>query len=148
MQLLFLFALCLDKLDCKANENEQNDGEHINDNSHGDKPASKPSKLDASKNESSSDDDEIVGLDGDYSHSVSDKNFEIANVTTTCVDLDDLNNNGTCEAKPFESTDRPIHGHPDLECDKPARLSMEADSKETHSPLKLGNIHTFTMLGY
>ena len=69
MQLLLLFALCFDKLDCKADENEQNDGEHINDNSHGDKPASKPSKLDASKNESSND-DEIVGLDGDYSQCV------------------------------------------------------------------------------
>jgi len=64
----------------------------------------------------------------------------MANVTTACVDLDDLNNNVTCEAGSFETANRPIHGYSDLECDKPANSPMEVDSKETGSPLNIGNI--------
>ena len=134
---------CLDESNCKASED---DDEHIKDKPYEDKPSSKPSKLDASENEPS-DDDEVVGLDGNnYSLSVSDGKFEMVNVTTASVDL---NNNAACEAGSFETTDRPIHGHSDVECDKPSRLPMEADSKETDSPLNLGKICIFNiMLGH
>jgi len=134
---------CLDESDCEANEDKHNDDEKIKDKLYGDKPSSKPSKLDACENEPS-DDDEIVGLDSsDYSH-------ETANVTAACVDLDDFKNNAVYEAGSFETTDRPIDGHSDVDYDKPARLSMEADSKEIDSPLNLGNFRIFniTMLGH
>ena len=90
---------CLDESDCEANEDKHNDDEKIKDKLYGDKPSSKPSKLDACENEPS-DDDEIVDLNSnDYSHV---EKFETANVTAACVDLDDLKNNAACEAGSFE----------------------------------------------
>jgi len=37
------------------------------------------------------------------------KKFEMSNFKTSCVDLDDLNNNAACEAGSFGTIDRPIH---------------------------------------